>query len=756
MTPFSSARWIASPDVGDQTAGVPAPHLRKPFVITRPILRAELCITALGLYTCEINGQTVGDFVLAPGWTDYDKRIHFQTFEVARFLNVGANAIGATLGDGWYCGSVGLKPRQIYGDRPALLVQLTIFYKDGSLGEITSDSTWRTASSPIVQNDLLAGEEYDARLEKPGWSSPGFDDSGWQSVSMPSLGNRQFAPSPAPPIRRAAQLNPVSAIDLNPQTKVVDFGQNFSGRIRITVDGEAGQRLQFRFSEMLNPDRTLYLENLRGAKATDLYICKGTVGETWEPSFTFHGFRYLEIHGLKPGQNFQVAGVVLHSDTRSTGSFSCSEPLLNQLQSNIVWGQKSNFLDVPTDCPQRDERLGWTGDAQVFIRTACFNMDVRGFFHKWMQDLRDAQRENGALPPVAPDKNFVDGVEDGGPAWSDAVIICPWTIYQCYGDLQILADNYEAMQRYMRFLSSNRCKGYVRSHPEMDSWGGFGDWLALDGSGRLDGGTPRDLIGTAFYAYGAEIMSKIATLVGREEDAQIYHTLHQEIVTAFRQRFISADGSVSSGTQTAYALALKFGLVPAEKCAAAVAKLVDHITQRQFHLATGFVGTPYLLDVLTDHGHLDIAYKLLQQETFPSWLFPVKNGATTIWERWDGWTAETGFQDKAMNSFNHYAYGAVGDWMYRKVAGLDLDPADPGYRHIQFTPRPGGTITWAEGKLLTSFGPASIRWELNPSKFICIVTVPEGTRATFYSPFSAGDVRSLGPGTHHLSLPKPV
>ena len=717
-------------------------------------------ISALGLYDAEINGHPVGDQVFAPGWTDYRIRVPFQTYDVTAQLGAGENALGAVLGDGWYCGRVAWKGRNLYGDRPHLIASLHINYADGTSDHIATDSSWKTSSGPLLQNDLLNGEDYDARLELGDWSQPGYDDSAWQQVLAGNVAPLPELSAPlGPPVRRIEEIQPVISREVTAHDRscrTYDFRQNFSGRIRIRVKADAGTVLSFRYAEVLNPDGSLYTENLRSAKATDYYTCKGGGVEVWEPRFTFHGFRYaeVEIAAWKADDFIEVTGIVLHSDLLPAGHFSCSNELLNQLQHNIVWGQKSNFLEVPTDCPQRDERLGWTGDAQIFIRTACFNMDVRSFFHKWMRDIRDAQSPAGGIPSVIPDMEFIVNREDGGPAWSDATIICPWTIYLCYGDLEILKDHYESMRRYLDFLKTHRCKGHIRSHPEADEWGGYGDWLALDDSGKTEGATPRDLIGTAFYAHDVQIMARVAAVLGHDEDALAYHILLGEIVTAFRNRFLTPDGLLTSATQTSYVLALHFGLIPEQLQSAAASELVWDIQKRGFHLATGFVGTPYILDVLEAHGHLDVAYTLLEQETFPSWLFPVKNGATTIWERWDGWTPSKGFQDKGMNSFNHYAYGAVGAWMYRVIAGLDLDPEEPGYRHSLFRPRPGGSITRAAASLKTPHGETSIRWELTQGQLNVDLLVPDGCHASFSPPpgFDAPAPCKYPAGAHRLVL----
>lgn len=757
--PFSRARWISASVVGGPRTCAPAPYLRKEFFLAHPTAKAVLSITALGLYETEINGIRVGDEVFTPGWTNYRKRVQFQQFDVTKLLHQGENAMGVILGDGWYCGFVAWRNRQIYGDQPVLLAQLEVQLRDGATVIVATDSTWKTTTGPILENDFLVGESYDARLELGRWSEAGYDDRQWGRVAAPaSEPEAELSLRTGPPVRRINELMPLKPVEnfpRNPERRQFDFGQNFSGRIRIKVKTSRGTTLTIRYAEILKPDGSLYTENLRSIRAADIYTAAGNGEEIWEPRFTFHGFRHVEILGpLGETDILEVTGIVLHSDTPSTGIFRCSNELLNQLQHNIVWGQKSNFIEVPTDCPQRNERLGWTGDAQVFIRTAAFNMDVRPFFHKWIQDIRDAQSPRGAVPAVIPNEEFI-GQEEGGPAWSDATIICPWTIYLCYGDCKILADHYDSMKRYLDFLGSCRCQGFLRSLPETYSWTGFGDWLALDGSGNLSGGTPHDLIGTAFYAYDASIMAQVAVVLGHSLDAEKYRLLNKDIVAAFQRRYITPDGLVASGTQTAYVLALHFGLIEESKRAFAAQQLVRDIKKRGYHLATGFVGTPYLLEVLEANNYLDVAYKLLEQETFPSWLFPVKNGATTIWERWDGWTPDKGFSDPSMNSFNHYAYGAVGAWMYRSVAGLELDPAEPGYRHIIFRPRPGGSISWAEASLKTAYGVVALSWKLAGAALEITFTVPNGCHATFIpAPEYQVEKTDFSEGTHKLTACK--
>ncbi|MDA3797477.1 MAG: family 78 glycoside hydrolase catalytic domain [Kiritimatiellae bacterium] len=748
------AVWISSSNVGGKKVSPPAPYFRKEFQLTKEISKATLCITALGLYECEINGKKVGDHVLAPGWTVYRERITFQTHDVSDLLQTGSNAIGAVLGDGWYCGHIGNNPRENYGEFPELLCELSVEYVDGTKEIITSDETWKTNVGPILSSDLLMGETYDARRELGDWSKSGYDDSNWQQVLIGEKKDISVEQPIAPPVRRIEEINSVGETDFHGE-RIIDLGQNFTGRARLRFKSKPGRTITFRYAEMLQDDGALYTENLRGAKATDYYTCAVDGIVEWEPVFTFHGFRYVGINGLDKNDICEVAGIVLHNDMDVTGGFSCSHALLNQLEHNILWGQKSNFLEVPTDCPQRDERLGWTGDAQVFIRTAASHMNVQSFFHKWLQDMRDDQCPGGAIPPIIPNSASFDLENDGNSAWADATIICPWTLYLCYNDVDILKDHYGCMTAYMDYLVEKKIKDNIRCHPALGVWGGFGDWLALDGSGKTDGGTPKDLIGTAFYANNADLLSRIASILGKDEDASKYRKLHSEIVSAFQSRYITPDGLMASGTQTSYVLSLHFGLIPENAREEAANMLVRNIKDNGMHLATGFVGTPYLLDVLEKSGHIDVAYELLEQETFPSWLFPVKNGATTIWERWDGWTPDKGFQSPGMNSFNHYAYGCVGDWMIRCVAGLDLDDENPGFSNIIFKPRPGGTIKWAEAHLNTSYGEAKIHWELLDSELKVTMNVPQGAKGTFYPPEGwKGEKTILEPGENTLVLTK--
>ena len=726
-------QWIGAALVGGPRTSIPCPFLRQTITLEAAPTQARLYVTALGLYEFSINGTRVGEDRLTPGWTDYAKRVRYQVYDVAGLLRAGENVLGAVLGDGWYCGHIAWFGRQTYGDRPQLLAQLETGAASAARQTFATDEHWRTSFGPLLEADLIMGESYDARLELTGWDAPGYDDRRWLPAERLADPGVALEATNGPMVRRQETLQPVAKPrKLWDARWIFDFGQNLVGHARLKVNGPAGATIQLRHGEVLNPDGTLYTANLRSARQGDNFTLRGAGEEIFEPRFTFHGFRYVELTApvgtSEPGE---LEAIVLHSQLPPAGSFECSEPLLNQLQHNIQWGQKGNFVDVPTDCPQRDERLGWTGDAQVFARTAAFNRDVGGFFTKWLQDLEDAQAADGAFPPVAP---FVlaNLPTDGGPAWADAGTIVPWTMYEVYGDKRFLEQRYASMARYVDFLEASS-QDLIRTHPSYKGWMGFGDWLSINAE------TPHDLIGTAFFAYSAGLLARAARVLGKTEDSTAYGKLQQDVRQAFIDRYVTAGGLVAGQTQTAYVLALHFDLLPAEARPAVVAALVRDIEARGKHLSTGFVGASYLPFVLSDNGQLDLAYELLFQTTWPSWLFPVTQGATTIWERWDGWTPEHGYQDWNMNSFNHYAYGAIGDWLYRVMAGIQPDPAQPGYRHILLRPRPGGRLTWAKASYASAFGPITSAWKRTEGGLEWEVSVPPNTTATAFVPAGEGD-----------------
>jgi alpha-L-rhamnosidase len=727
------ANWI-EPDLQEDTSkSQPAPMLRRTFKLTNDPRSARLYVSSHGLYEIYVNGKRVGDEVFTPGWTSYNKRLQYQTFDVSDLLVRGDNSIGAFLGDGWYRGNIGFSNRRnVYGNRLALLMQLQITFRDGRQEIVVSDQNWKSSTGPILMSEIYHGETYDARLEKTGWNEAGYDDSSWAGVKVVDHPKNRLIASEGPPVKKIQEIKPVKIIKTPAGATVVDLGQNMVGWIRLKVQGLAGTTVTLVHAEVLDKQGNFYIENLRRAAQKVQYILKGGGVEVYEPRFTFQGFRYVAVDGY-PGELTldSLTGVVVHSEMKPTGEFSTSNHLINQLQQNIVWGQKGNFLDVPTDCPQRDERLGWTGDAQVFARTAAFNMDVSSFFSKWLKDLSADQYQNGSVPWVIPDViSRPEGGSAGSAGWADAAVIIPWTMYLSYGDTRVLEEQYPSMVRWVEFMKQRAGEDFI--------WDGdfhFGDWLAF-ATTRSDypgATTGKDLIATAFFAHSTSLLSRIALILGKKDDAARYNELATNVKSAFRREFVTQSGRVGENTQTAYVLALEFDLLPDDMRASAAQRLAREVRERK-HLTTGFLGTPYLCHVLSRYGYLDEAYMLLNREQYPSWLYPVKQGATTIWERWDGLKPDGTFQDKGMNSFNHYAYGAVGDWMYRVMAGIEIDPSAPGYRHILIQPRPGSGFTHAKASHLTLYGRVASSWEIKNDRFDLSVEVPPNTRATIRLP----------------------
>jgi len=684
--------------------------LRRQFTVEGEVRRATIYATALGMYELELNGERVGDGQYAPGWTSYRNRLQVQAYEVTKLLRHGDNAIGAMLANGWYKGILGWNLQgNLYGDQRALLLQLHIDYADGRTQLITSDGLWRASTGPILMSEIYHGETYDARLEKRGWSQAGYDDQGWASVVMLEHPKHILIMQENEPLRITQKLKPIALIRTSTGETVLDMGQNMVGRLHMRLNLPAGMVLTLKHAEVLDREGNFYVGNLRQAKQTVTYICRGG-GEEYEPHFTFQGFRYVKIEGWPedvPIEPDRFTGHVIRTDMEPAGSFECSHELLNQLQRNIVWGQRGNFLDVPTDCPQRDERLGWTGDAQVFIRTAAFNYGIYPFFSKWLHDLKADQLAHGGVPFVIP--NILGQDAHSSAAWGDAAVICPWTLYLCYGDIRILEEQYDSMKAWIEYIRAQGEDEYL-----WNTGFHFGDWLGLDAnSGDYVGATPRDLIATCFYAYSTELVARTAELLERTEDAAKYRELHGRIVEAFRREFITPSGRLAAHTQTGHVLPLMFGLVDGEVKSRLARTLAEYVKEKNYHLTTGFVGTPYLCHVLSDNGYHDVAVKLVQQEDYPGWLFSIHQGATTIWEHWDGIKPDGTFWSDDMNSFNHYAYGSIGDWLYRAVAGLDLDETQPGYKRILLRPRPDSELTYAKAAYESPYGLVRSEWRLS-------------------------------------------
>jgi alpha-L-rhamnosidase len=720
----------------------PAPYLRRVFSVRGPVRRAMLYSTARGLVEMHVNGDRVGDAVLAPGWTDYSKRLEYAAHDVTGLITGETNVLGAILGDGWYAGFVGFDLKRAgahYGKRPELLCELHLHYEDGSSDVVASDEHWRATTGPIRYSDLLHGEHYDARRELDGWTASGYDEDGWRPVQTRERDGVALVPQRGQPIRVTEELEPISVTERKPGVHVLDFGQNMVGWVRIELEGEAGATVRMRFAEMLEDDGSLHLANLRSARPQETYVMRGGGRESFEPRFTFHGFRYVEVHG--PAQAPTITGRVVHSDTPAAGRFECSSDLVNQLWRNVVWGQRGNFLSVPTDCPQRDERLGWLGDAQVFTPTAALNMDIAAFMTKWGDDVLDAQSADGLYPDVAP---RLGAERDGAPAWADAGIIVPWAVHQRYGDVRILERHWDAMERYLATLVEHNPDGLWRARRNND----YGDWLSVG----VD--SPREVIATAYMAYDAKLMARIAGVLGRRERKGHYERLYDHIAAAFNRAYVRDDGVIEGDTQTVYLLALHVGLLPGAVRQQAVERLVADIERRDYHLTTGFIGVSLLCPVLTDAGYADVAYKLLLNETFPSWGYSIRHGATTIWERWDGWTEEHGFQTAMMNSFNHYSLGSVAQWLYEYVAGVRLDPERPGYEHVVIAPTPG-PIEHARAAFRSVRGVIKSGWARTDEGLSVSVDVPANVTATVVLPADGnltegGHDANEAVGVHHL------
>jgi alpha-L-rhamnosidase len=727
---------------------LPCPLLRRGFRPRTAPVRARLYASARGLYEITVNGRRAGDAELAPGWTDYRHRIQYQAYDVTALVAAGDNVLAATLADGWWSGYVGFDPRRPgahYGRFPQLIAQLHLDYPDGWSEIIGTDESWRTHHGPVRYADLLMGECHDGRQVIDGWDRPGFDAGGWPAARAADDDTTRLVAAVDEPIRALGERAPIAITRSGPSAHLVDFGQNFAGRIRLTARGlERGRRIVVRHAEALDADGGLYTANLRTAEATDVLVAGDRAEEIFEPKFTYHGFRYAEITGLDELSPDDVTGVVLHSDTAWTGAFACSDPDVRRLHHNITWGQRSNFVSVPTDCPQRDERLGWLADAQVFLPTACLNADVAAFFAKWMRDVLDAQAPDGGFTNVAPRLTGV--ADEGAPGWGDAGVLVPWHLYRVYGDERILARSLEAMCAWVDFVHRHNpdlvWRHRVGPH--------FADWLAIGSP------TPREAVATAYFARSAELTSRAAQVLGRErpgllERAERYAALAREIRATFAARFAGPDGRIEGDTQTAYLLALAFELLPDDLSAGAAERLATLVEEAGPGLSTGFLGVGLIAPVLDGLGRADLVHALLRRTSRPSWLYPLRHGATTIWERWDGYTDERGFQAAAMNSFNHYALGSVGEWLYRGLAGIDQAPGSVGYRDLVIRPRPfeapeeaPAEPSWAEASYESPRGRIAVRWEHEDGAFRLAATVPPGATATVHIP--VGDAWAVWEG----------
>jgi len=727
-TDLWTADWITRPDEPKVKVSQPAHFYRTEFSTTKKIKSARVYVTALGLYELYLNDKKVSDDLFTPGWTSYNNRLQYQTYDVTNLLEE-QNAIGAIVGDGWYRGNIGWKDnRNYYGEQLALLVQLKIDYNDGTTDIITSDKDWKTTTGPILESDIYNGELYDASLEMDGWASSGFDESEWKNVAFLNKPKDNLIAPQGVPVKAVEEIKPVKQITTPKGEMVFDMGQNMVGWVRIKMKGKKGDKVRIKFAEVLDKNGNFYTANLRAAKCTDTYIFKDNKEAVYEPTFTFHGFRFVQLIGFEKAPELDdITGVVIHSDMAPTGSFRCSNDLINQLQHNIQWGQKGNFLDVPTDCPQRDERLGWTGDAQVFSMTAAYNFDVAAFYTKWMKDVAADQFDNGRVPHVIPDVLKGNG---GATGWADAVAIIPWTVYKIYNDKRILEESYPAITKWVSYMTDRAGEDYLWTDDPH-----FGDWLAF-ATTRSDypgATTEKDLLATAYFYYTTHLAAQIAEIIGKPDEASKYIKLATKIKDAYKAEFVTSNGRLVSHTQTAYVLSLAFGILPdnlVENAGNYLAKDVEKFK----HLTTGFLGTPLLCPTLSAIGRDDLAFMLLNRKEYPSWLYPVTQGATTIWERWDGQKPDGTFQNVGMNSFNHYAYGAIGEWLYSHVAGIKNCEKNPGYKKFILSPHPGGELNNVSAEFMSMYGKIKSVWSIEEDSFNYSVEIPANTTATITLP----------------------
>jgi alpha-L-rhamnosidase len=736
-----SAHFITPTWDEDKTAPQPNPMLRRNFTVRGPIAQARLYITALGVYEAEINGQRVGDLVMAPGWTYYNRRLRYNTFDVTSMLNEGENAIGAVLGEGWFRGRLTWMPghRNLYGTETALLAQLEVFYTDGSSETIVTDSSWQAAMGPLRMSSIYDGETYDARLERDGWSTAGYNGDDLHSVRYTNYDLSKLVAPDGPGVRPLHTVKPIKIWQSPSGKTLVDFGQNLVGWVRIKVQGEAGRTLTFRYAEVLEKEE-LGVRPLRSAEVTDHYTLRGNGLEQWEPRFTFHGFRYMQIENW-PGEVTEDAleAIVCHSDIERTGWLETSDELLNQLHQNVLWSMRGNFFDIPTDCPQRDERFGWTGDIQVFAPTAAYLHNSAGFLSSWLKDLAAEQKDHDGIVPVIVPQVLPETF--AATAWGDAAVIVPWVLYQRYGDLGILEQQFQSMCDWVDVVSNLAGESRL-----WDTGFQFGDWLdpTAPPEDAAAAKTHSSIVATAYFEHSARLTGQIASLIGREQEAAHYTALADEVRIAFNNEYVTPAGRMMCDATTAYALALEFDLLKPEQRPRAAKRLAELVEQNKYRISTGFVGTPLMCDALAKNGYEDVAFRLLTERECPSWLYPVTMGATTIWERWDSMLPDGSINPGEMTSFNHYALGAVADWMHRNLGGLA--PAAPGYRQIRFAPRPGGGVSSATARLQTPYGLAECAWQIEGEQIRVSVTVPANATATVELP--QGETHQIGSGSY--------
>jgi alpha-L-rhamnosidase len=737
-----------------------APFLRGPVRLHDDhgaVTSARLHVSALGVFEAFLNGTPVSDDVLSPGWSSYEWRLRYRSYDVTRLL-AEDTVVGVALGNGWYRGRLTWTPgaRALYGDRLGVIAQLEITYADGHTQVHGTDETWTSGPSDVTANDLYDGQTIDARRRNDSWMRPGPTPDGWRGVERLPFDTGRLTPYIGPPVRRQEIRRPVE-IWTSPSGQVlVDFGQNLVGWLRVHVRGEPGRQVTVRYAEVLEHGE-LGTRPLRSAQVTDRFVLSGDE-DVFEPTKTFHGFRYAGFEGW-PGALTadQVEAVVVHSELRRTGTFACSEPLLDQLHRNVVWSLRGNVLDIPTDCPQRDERLGWTGDLAVFAPTAVYLYDVEDFLRDWLHDLWLEQRAaDGQVPFTVPDAlKYVPPNPDFEGAdttsmWSDAAVWVPWAVWQAYGDRTVLEEQYDSMAAHVR-----RAESLLSPTGLWDTGFHFGDWLDPQAppEAPLQARADTGVVATACLYRSARLVTEAAVVTGHEDDAVAFEALAERLRKAFHQHYVHDDGTIRSDAVTVYTLAIAFGLLEGAALDAAGRRLADLAAENGYRTATGFAGTPYVCDALTQTGHLDTAYRLLLEKGSPSWLYPVTMGATTVWERWDSMLPDGSINPGDMTSFNHYALGAVADWMHRSIGGLA--PLEPGYGRVLVEPRPGGGLTWASTGLETRHGSVSVRWDLADDRLTVQTTLPDGVTGVLRLPGQADVELASGTHTHHAASGPP-
>lgn len=730
----------------------PSPLLRKEIQLSKKVKTAFYSTSALGVYEAYVNGIKVGNQVLAPEFTDYDSHLQFQTHEVTDLLKQGTNALGAELADGWYAGARWSFPnRGGYGFFRKFIGQLLIFYEDGTSEIIGTDKSWKIQpQGPVRQAGQFTGETYNAGYEQKGWKNIGYNDAHWKPVSVYPNERHNLVAQMNEPMTVINELKPVSVNKIAPGKYVFDMGQNMVGWARLTLPYNPGKPIRIRYAEWLYEDGTLYVDNLRAALQIDIYEPAVEKTIIYEPKFTFHGFRYVEVDGLsyEPGLDI-ITGKVIASSSPVVSSFETSDKDLNKLWSNIRWTLWGNLLSIPTDCPQRDEREGWMADAQVFSQTAIYNLDMAGFYSKWARDIRDSQLEDGRFPDIAPHDGTWRAFFNG-PGWADAGNIIPWRVYQNYNDTKILADQYEAMKKFVNFNHKNNPDliwKNVRGN-DYNDWLN-GNWIVANDYPKEGGSVPNEVFATAYFALSTQILSQSAKLLDKTEDYIYYSKLAADIRKAFLEAFVSEDGKIKGETQTGYAIALQFDLLPAQLRQKTAAQMVEAVKKYDGRISTGIHGTYMLMDQLARYGYTDVAYDLLLSRRFPSWMYTIDQGATTIWERWDGYVAGRGFQNAGMNSFNHVAIGAVGEWMYRHILGIQHDESQPGFRHFFVKPLTGASLAWAKGTYHSINGDIKVSWTRNENTFTLNVVVPANTTATVILPNNKK--HKVGSGEHKFT-----